>query len=212
VDEAGGRLMAASDGGSMPAQRAKLRRYPKRAIERRADIDAILSEGLIAHVGFEQDGQPFVLPMAYLYRGGRLFLHGSKASRQLKHLASGAPICITVTLIESLVASKAAAGHSMNYRSAVVFGRAKAVRAHAALVDLSHAIIRRYFPDRAAGEAYAAVSEAELKAVRIVEVMIDEVSGKHRDGGPLNALDSEPPALGWNGIFPLPTLHAEIQR
>ena len=190
----------------MPARRpprAKLIRYPKREVSTRAGQDAILHAGLVAHVGFVQDGQPFVIPMTYLYRDGRLYLHGSRGSRALRHLASGAPVCVNVTLVDSLVASKAAASHSVNYRSVVVFGTAKPVRRHDELVELGHAIIARYFPDRRPGEAYAPVSDDDLKAVRFVEVMIEEISGKHRDGGPVNALDSDPNAIGWGGIVPL---------
>jgi nitroimidazol reductase NimA-like FMN-containing flavoprotein (pyridoxamine 5'-phosphate oxidase superfamily) len=204
VDQAGDRLMTAPDRGAAPSRRARVIRYARRALPERAEQDAILAAGLVAHVGFEQAGQPYVLPMTYLYRDGRLFLHGSKASRQLRHLASGAPVCVTVTIVDSLVASKAAAGHSMNYRSVVVFGRGKPVRSRAAQVELSHAIIARYFPDRAPGEAYRVVSDDELQAVRIVEVEIEELSAKRRDAGPLNALDDDADAPGWNGVLPLP--------
>jgi uncharacterized protein len=183
--------------------RAKLIRYPKREVAERAEQDAILDAGVVAHVGFVQDGQPFVIPMTYLYRDGRLFLHGSNGSRALRHLASGAPVCVTVTLVDSLVASKAAASHSVNYRSIMVFGTTKPVRKHDELVDLGHAIIARYFPDRRPGEAYAPVTDEDLKAVRFVEVMIEEISAKRRTGGPVNALDSDPDAIGWGGIVPL---------
>jgi uncharacterized protein len=183
--------------------RAKLIRYPKREVAERAEQDAILDAGVVAHVGFVQDGQPFVIPMTYLYRDGRLFLHGSNGSRALRHLASGAPVCVTVTLVDSLVASKAAASHSVNYRSIMVFGTAKPVRKHDELVDLGHAIIARYFPDRRPGEAYAPVTDEDLKAVRFVEVMIEEISAKRRTGGPVNALDSDPDAIGWGAIVPL---------
>lgn len=187
-----------------PSRRAKLVRYAKRAVSGRAQLDAILAEGLVAHVGFVQDGQPYVIPMSYLYRDGRLYLHGSKGSRTVRHLAAGAPVCVTVTLLDSLVASKAASSHSMNYRSVVVFGRGKPVRGRAANVDLAHALIARYFPGRAPGEAYRAVTDDELKAVRIVEVEIEEISGKQRSGGPVNALDADPGGIGWNGVVPVP--------
>ena len=196
--------MASERDRRAPPRRAKLIRYAKRTVSARAQRDAILAEGLVAHVGFVQDGQPYVIPMSYLYRDGRLFLHGSKVSRTMRHLASGAPVCVTVTLLDSLVASKAASSHSMNYRSVVVFGRGKPVRGRAANVDLAHALIARYFPGRAPGEAYRAVTDDELKAVRIVEVEIEEISGKQRSGGPVNALDADPGGIGWNGVVPVP--------
>jgi nitroimidazol reductase NimA-like FMN-containing flavoprotein (pyridoxamine 5'-phosphate oxidase superfamily) len=185
------------------SRRAKLIRYAKRAVTDRAEIDAILTEGLVAHVGFEQERQPYVIPMTYLYRDSRLFLHGSTASRTVRHLASGAPVCVTVTLVDSLVASKAASSHSVNYRSAVVFGRGRPVRAKAESIKLSHAIIARYFPDRAPGDAYRPVTDDELKSVRFVEIDIEEVTAKRRSGGPINELDSDASAIGWSGIVPL---------
>ena len=185
-------------------RRAKLIRYAKRGVDDCAELDAILDAGLVAHVGFAEGDQPFVIPMSYLYRDGRLFLHGSRGSRTVKHLASGAPVCITVTLLDGLIASKAAASHSMNYRSAVVFGRGKAVRSHAMTVELSHAMVSRYFADRTPGEAYRPVTDEELKSARFVEIEIEEMSGKRRTGGPINELDSEPTAIGWNGVLPVP--------
>lgn len=186
------------------AGRAKVIRYAKRAVDDGAELEAILRDGAVAHVGFAEGDQPFVIPMTYLYREGRVFLHGSRGSRVLKHVASGAPVCITVTLLDALIASKAASSHSMNYRSVVVFGRGKPVRSHAAVVELSHAIIARYFPDRNPGEAYRPVQNDELKSVRFVEVAIEEMSGKRRTGGPINELDCDAQAIGWNGVLPVP--------
>ena len=186
------------------SRRAKLIRYAKRGVDAGVELDAILDEGFVAHVGFAEGDQPFVLPMTYLYRDGRLFLHGSRGSRTLKHLGSGAPVCVTVTLLDALIASKAASSHSMNYRSVVVFGRGKPVRSHATVVELSHAIIARYFADRKPGEAYRPVTDEELKSARFVEIEIEELSGKRRTGGPINDLDSDPHAVGWNGVLPVP--------
>jgi nitroimidazol reductase NimA-like FMN-containing flavoprotein (pyridoxamine 5'-phosphate oxidase superfamily) len=212
MDEAGERLTVAARGQpSRRPPRARLIRYPQRAVAERTEQDAILAAGLVAHVGFVQDGQPFVIPMTYLYRDGRLFLHGSKGSRALRHLASGASMCITVTLADSLVASKSAASHSVNYRSVMVFGTARPVRDHRALIDLAHTIVKRYFPDRKPGEAFRAVTDDELKAVRFVEVAIEEISGKRRTGPPVNALDNDPDAIGWGGVAPLPATLASAQ-
>jgi len=212
VDEADVRVTERGTPRPTTGRRAKLVRYAKRAIADRAEIDAVLAEGLVAHVGFEQEGQPFVIPMTYLYRDGRLFLHGSKASRTMRHLASGAPVCVNVTLVDSLVASKAASSHSVNYRSAVVFGRGRPVRSQRDLVDLSHAIVSRYFPDRAPGRDYRAISDDELKPARFVEIEIEDVSGKRRSGGPLNEYDADPSAIGWNGIVPLRSADAADGR
>lgn len=107
--------------------RSQIRRLANRAVYDRAAIDAILDEGLICHVGFVDDGQPFVVPTIHVRIGDAVYLHGSPASRMLRKLASGAEACLTVTLLDGLVLARSAFHHSMNYRSVVLFGRGSAV-------------------------------------------------------------------------------------
>src|SRR5258706_8806761 len=104
-----------------------VRRKPERASYERAAAYAILDEGLVAHVGFSIDGQPFVIPMVYGRDGDRLLLHGSVASRLLRVLDGGAPVCVTVTLLDALVLARSQFHHSMNYRSVVIMGTARRV-------------------------------------------------------------------------------------
>src|SRR6266480_6196170 len=131
--------------------RARLQRHAERAVPEEA---AILAAGLVAHVAFVQNGQPFVIPMAYHYdvaAPGMLYLHGSHGSRLLHHLGGGAPVAIGVTLVDGLVYSRTALYHSVNYRSVVCFARAAPpLDRHAAAVALE-AMIARYFPGRTAG-------------------------------------------------------------
>src|SRR5690348_8380202 len=109
------------------SERSQVKRLAKRAVYDRAEINAILDEALICHVGFVADGQPFVIPTIHVRIGDTIYLHGSPASRMLQTLAGGAEACITVTLVDGLVLARSAFHHSMNYRSVVVFGRGSAV-------------------------------------------------------------------------------------
>ena len=102
--------------------RTTVRRIPERGVYDRAAIHDILDEATICHVGFVVAGVPTVIPMAFVRVGESIYLHGSKASRLLQIAGSGAEICVTVTLLDGLVLARSAFHHSMNYRSAVVFG------------------------------------------------------------------------------------------
>ena len=183
-----------------PTARTTVRRRPERGRYDRAEVEAILDEGLVAHVGLVADGQPFVLPMAYARVDGHLYLHGSAASRLLRSLAAGAPVCVTVTLLDGLVLARSAFHHSMNYRSVVILGRAVAItgpdereRALAALVD--HAV-----PGRS--EEVRSPTRKELAATLLVRVDLDEVSAKVRTGPPVDDDDDlEVPV--WAGVLPL---------
>src|SRR6266478_9384302 len=110
-----------------PTKRTTLNRLPKRATYERDNIYQILDEGFVCHVGFIVEGQPVVIPTAYGRAEDILYIHGSVTSRMLRALASGTPVCATVTLLDGLVLARSAFHHSMNYRSVVVFGTASRV-------------------------------------------------------------------------------------
>src|SRR5919204_1333153 len=135
--------------------RAVVRRHPERAAP--DEVVAILAAGLVAHVGFVQDGQPFVIPMAYHYDRAerrRLYLHGALPSRLLTHLAGGAPVSIAVTLLDGFVYSRTALYHSVNYRSVVCFGHAGKTPTVKQATLVLEAMIARYHPGRTAGGGY----------------------------------------------------------
>lgn len=177
-----------------------LRRHPERGQTDRAALHAVLDEGLVAHVAFAEDGQPFVIPMAYARVGETLYLHGAPASRLQRTLASGAPVCVTVTLLDGLVFARSAFHHSMNYRSAVVLGRARAVTELAEKRRAFEALVEHVSPGRWA--ACRPMTDAEANATSVVAVALDEASVKQRTGGPIDALDDRAwPA--WAGELPL---------
>jgi nitroimidazol reductase NimA-like FMN-containing flavoprotein (pyridoxamine 5'-phosphate oxidase superfamily) len=181
------------------SDRTKLRRMPERGSHDRAILDAILDEGVVCHVGFVQEGAPVVIPTGYVRDGDRLLLHGSRASRMMKALAAGQPVCVTVTLLDGLVLAKSGFNHSMNYRSAVVFGKAAPLPA-AERLDAMRTYMERLLPGR--WDSLRPTTDLELAATEVVALPLDEASAKVRSGPPKD----EPEDLGWpvwTGLVPL---------
>lgn len=182
--------------------RAMLRVHSDRGVPDEAA--AILADGPVAHVAFAVDGQPFLIPMSYhfeLARPTRVYLHGAHHSRLMRHLATRAPVCIGVTLVDGLVFSRTALYHSMNYRSAVVFGRAVAPPPEDEQRALLHAMVARYHPGRTAGRDYEAVPDVHLAATAFVAIEIEEWTAKARRGGPQGPRDDDPSASGTAGVI-----------
>ncbi|HEX6819622.1 MAG TPA: pyridoxamine 5'-phosphate oxidase family protein [Ktedonobacterales bacterium] len=183
------RARTANDAAS---QRARVRRHPERAAPERAE--EILRAGRVAHVGYAVDGQPFVLPLLYFYDDGKLYLHGAPASRTIKALRAGMPVCVEVTLLDGLVASRDAKSHSVNYRSAMVFGTCEAVQDLAAKRAVFERMTQRMFSGRTAGTDYHPANEGDLKGVELLMVRIEERSAKVRSGPPRGLHDTDDPA------------------
>lgn len=186
-----------------PSERVRVRRKRERGSYDRAVIDAILDEALIAHLGIVDDeGQPFVIPTLHARKGDVVYCHGSSASRTLRALASGAPACLTVSLIDGLVLARAAMHHSANYRSAMVIGGATLVEDPREKRVALEAVVEHIVPGRLAD--VRAPTENELKATSVLALAIDETSAKARGGGPMD--DEEDYALPtWAGVIPLIT-------
>ena len=182
------------------SERTRVRRVPQRAVYDRGSIDAILDEALVCHVGLVNDGQPFVIPTIHWRVGDELFIHGSAASRMIEHGLSGAPLCVTVTLIDGVVLARSAFHHSMNYRSVVVLGRARVVTARDEKLAALTALVNRFSPGRS--DRVRAPNEQELKATTLLALPIIEASAKVRSGGPID--DEADRALPiWAGVIPL---------
>lgn len=195
-----GPASAGSASGSAGSARTTLRRKPERGSHDRAVIDEILDEGLVAHVGVVDDGQPFVIPMAYGRDVDRLVLHGSVASRLLRALADGTPLCVTVTLLDGLVLSRSQFHHSMNYRSVIVIGTARRLRDAAECRRALACVVDHVVPGRTA--EVRPPSEAELRQTLVLEIPITEASAKCRIGPPVE--EPEDLSLGaWGGVLPL---------
>jgi len=164
-----------------PPDRIRVKREPHRGHYDRETIDAILDEGLMCHLGFEVDGQPYVIPTLHARVGDTLYVHGSAASRALRHAGSGAPVCVTVTIFDGLVLAKSVFNHSVNYRSAVVFGTARVVPDDEKREAL-RALTDQLVPGR--WDEARQPSDQELKATWILALPIEEASAKVRIGGP----------------------------
>ena len=184
----------------MPTPRTTLQRHPERGSHDRAVIDAILDEALVAHVGFSQDGQTFVMPMNFARIGDRLNVHGAAASRTLAALGDGAPACVTVTLLDGLVLARSAFRHSVNYRSVVIFGVARPVEERDAKRAALTAIVEHLVPGRSAD--VRAPTDAEVDATSVVWLPLDEASAKVRSGPPVD-LEGDLSRACWAGEIPL---------
>lgn len=183
-----------------PTTRSHVRRVPQRGVYDRETIDAILDESLISHVGFAVDGQPFVIPMLHARIGDRVYLHGSTASRLVRKLAAGVPVCLTTTLVDGLVLARSAYHHSMNYRSVVVLGDATLVEGPDERAAALEAFTEKLIPGR--WEEVRKPSPQELKGTRVMAMELREASAKVRTGHPAD--DEDDYALDvWAGVVPL---------
>jgi uncharacterized protein len=181
-------------------ERSQLRRLPDRGSHEKEVIEKILDEGFLAHVGFQVQGQPFVIPTLYGRDGDTLYLHGSAASRMLRELDTGLPACVTVTLVDGLVLARSAFNHSMNYRSVVAFGTAKKITDAAEKTRALHVISEHVLKGR--WKDVRGPTEQELKATAVLRFVVDEASAKVRQGPPLD--DEEDYSLPvWAGVLPL---------
>ncbi len=185
---------------SAPSLRTRVRRAPSRADYDRATIDAILDEGLVAHLGFAVDGQPYVIPTLHARVGDVVYVHGSTASRAVRTVGAGVPACLTVTLLDAIVLARSAFHHSMNYRSVVVLGEARAISEGEELMLALRAFTGHIVPGR--WDEVRPPSAQELKGTRVLALKLDESSAKIRTGPPVD--DEEDHALDvWAGVIPI---------
>ncbi len=184
----------------MPTPRTRVVREPHRADYDRETVYQILDEGFLCHVGFAVDGQPYVIPTSYGRKDSSLYIHGSAASRMLRQMKDGIPVCITVTLLDGLVLARSIFNHSMNYRSVVILGKATLVddpqEKLAALRSLSEHILPGRWDDA------RQPNERELKQTSVLRVPIEEFSAKIRQGPAID--DEEDYSFPtWAGVVPL---------
>ncbi len=180
--------------------RTEVRRVPGRGRYDADTVHAILDAGLVAHVGIvDPSGQPFVLPMAYARDGADLLLHGSRASRLMRALAAGAPVCATVTLLDGLVLARSAFHHSMNYRSVVVLGQGRAIEEPAARHRAFEALVEHIVPGRV-GEIRMP-NEGEDAQTLLMALSLDECSAKIRSGPPVDD-EADYTLPTWAGVLP----------
>lgn len=194
-------------------EKNNIRRLPKRGYYDRATIYRILDEALICHVGFVSAGQPYVIPINFARVGDSIVLHGAKASRLLKHIEAGNPVCVEVTIVDGLVLARSVFHHSVNYRSVVLFGTGHLILDEQEKLAALEAVTEHLIPGR--WKEARLPNQKELNATSVVSVRIDEASAKVRVGPPVD--EEEDYALPvWAGVLPLqeislPPLQDELQ-
>ena len=186
-----------------------IQRLPKRGHYDRETIYRILDEALICHVGFVENGQPFVIPINFARVDDTIILHGAKASRLLKHIESGHPVCVEATVVDGLVLARSVFHHSVNYRSVVLFGTGHLVTDEQEKLAALEAVTEHLIPGR--WQEARLPNRKELNATSVVSIRIDEASAKVRVGPPVD--DEEDYGLPvWAGVLPLQEMAASPVR
>lgn len=186
-----------------PSERTRVVREPQRGVYDRETVYKILDEGLVCHIGFSANDQPFVIPTLYARVGDAIYFHGSAASRMLRDVSEGVNICLTVTLTDGIVLARSVFNHSMNYRSVVALGKATLVDAPAEKLEALRAFTEKILPHR--WDDARQPNEKELKATSILRLPLTEASAKVRVGPP----EDDAPDYDlrvWAGVIPLSTV------
>jgi uncharacterized protein len=171
-----------STGAFELSRRNRLVRHPERGQYDRESIYEIVDQGLLCHVGFVQDGLPYVIPTLHARDGDHLLLHGSSASRLIRHLGAGNPASVTITLVDGLVLARSVFNHSINYRSAVLFGYGQAITDPEEKTRALYRFMERQMPGR--WDDVRQPTDQELKATGVVAIPIESASAKVRSGPP----------------------------
>ena len=180
--------------------RTTITRHAERASYDRQLANAILDEGLVAHVGFDAGSGITVLPMTYARIGDELILHGAVASRWLSRFERGLDVSVCVTLLDGLVLARSAFSHSMNYRSLVALGTAYLVEDEDEKMRAFRALLDHLLPGR--WEDSRQPDKKEVGATTVIKVRIDEASVKVRSGDPVDA-EKDASLDYWAGVIPL---------
>jgi nitroimidazol reductase NimA-like FMN-containing flavoprotein (pyridoxamine 5'-phosphate oxidase superfamily) len=178
----------------------RVRRVPERGIYDKETIYGIVDDAMICHVGFVQDGRPFIIPTLHARRGDEILLHGATTSRLIRHAQAGHELCLTFTHIDGIVLARSVFHHSINYRSVVLFGRGDLVQGDQAMMQALEQFTERLMPGR--WEDARSPNVKELKATSVVAISIESASAKVRSGPP--GEEEEDYALPfWAGVLPV---------
>ncbi len=191
--------LSAPDTKTYPtSERTRVRRSPKRASHAHADVHAILDAAPLCHVGYIVDGAPYVTPTLHWREDDHVYWHGSAASRFLR-AAENMPVCLTCSIIDGYVLARSAFNHSVNYRSAMVFGTARLVDDLEEKTDALRRLIEDLFPGR--WDGLRPMTKQEIKATSVMRMKIDEASAKIRNGPPGDIDEAGHPV--WAGVLPI---------
>jgi uncharacterized protein len=182
-----------------PSETSRLRRKPARGLHDKETVFRILDAGMVCHVGYVIDGQPFVTPTAYWREGDRLFWHGSAVSHMLGAQAQGMPVCVTVTHLDALVLARTGFSMSVRYRSVMAFGRTALIEDAGEKRRAAERFIDRLFPGRS--RELRPIRDRELAAISIIAMTIEEASAKIAEGGVIEKEEEDYAFPVWAGII-----------
>jgi uncharacterized protein len=189
--------------------RTRIRRVPKNARYDRDSVCRVLDRGRVAHVSFTADGWPYCIPTLYARAEDRVLIHGSAASRMLRHLGSGAPACVTVTILDGWVLARSAFEHSANYDSVVLFGRFRLITEPSEKLAALEAFMEAVLPGR--WSEVRPPSRQELKGTAILELEIEDAQTratvKTRTGPPDDDHTPDAERETWAGVVPITCAH-----
>ena len=175
----------------------KIKRHPERAHSEKETLLDILNNGFACQVAFQVDGQPFIIPMTYYNNSEYIYLHGSPVARISDTLRNNTPVAISVLELNGLVLAKGLADNSMNYRSAIVFGKPEEVVGDEEKLSFFIEWIERLVPGRK--ENTELPNKDELRGVSVFRVKLEQFSVKIRTGGPSEVRRN--PGI-WSGVVP----------
>ena len=187
-------------------ERSRIRRMHERGSHEHAAAHAVLDAAPMCHVGYVIDGEPYVTPTIHWRVDNRVYWHGSSASRFLRKV-NGQRACLTVSLMDGYVLARSAFNHSVNYRSAMVFGRAQSLTDPDEIAAALRHLVDDLFPGR--WETLRVMSAQELKASTVIWMDIDEASVKERAAPPGDAEEADFPV--WAGVLPMTTTLAPAE-
>ncbi len=177
----------------------QVKRIPKRGAYDKETIYNLVDQSVICYVAFVKDGQPLIIPTLHARQGDNILLHGSSASRMMRHLAAGNPVSINITMVDGIVLARSVFHHSMNYRSVVLFGKGQLVPDEEKMAALQ-LFTDRIMPGR--WDDARQPNAQEMKATTIISIPIESASAKVRVGPPGD--DDEDYALPiWAGVVPI---------
>jgi nitroimidazol reductase NimA-like FMN-containing flavoprotein (pyridoxamine 5'-phosphate oxidase superfamily) len=183
-----------------PTTRSRVKRLHERGAYDFDTIAAILDAGLLCHVGYVIDGQPYVTPTAYWREGDHVYWHGSSASRMLRVLETGVDVCFTASHLDGLVLARSGFNHSINYRSVMLFGRARKIEDEGAKLRALESFLEHMFPGR--WQELRPATRQEIKATTVLGMVIEEGSAKVRTGWPHDDEDDYSWPV-WAGVVPV---------
>jgi nitroimidazol reductase NimA-like FMN-containing flavoprotein (pyridoxamine 5'-phosphate oxidase superfamily) len=189
-----------------PSPASTVRRIAERGRYDEAAVHAVLDAGFVAHVGIADGDEPTVIPMVYARRGDHLLLHGSVASRLMRHGAVGFPVCVAVTHVDGLVLARSAFHHAANYRSVVIRAVATRVTDPDEVAEGFRRLVEHVAPGRS--ELVRGADRTETRQTLLLEVPLRDAAVKVRSGPPADEeRDLDLPV--WAGVVPFTTVAGE---